>query len=551
MNLIRHCAVMGALGLLIVNLPLTAQVNLPSTTNNIHLGLMGDSKVPNLSVLAGKVDYIFAAATSAGVPPSGIYVDGYLPYDRDDSNESFSWFQSNHPSWVVYTCSNNVAYEFGNPNVPFDITNSAVQSYQIQEVSKQFASVPEGFAFNGIGWDNIVTLNWIPRCKTLNGLTWDSLYTGAYIDQSYVNSIISWAANMYSAVHSEFPGKGVSMNLSTGSTGYSSPKFEEISGLFPYVDLVFDERGFTAYGNGPITGADWENEITNLELLNTENKAFFVSNEWNNVPNDQSITHAQINWSLANYLLVKGSHSYVYIYPLDNGVQGYGNFYDRPEYHVAIGSATSARYTYDGVQRRDYSGGMTLVNPSSTLSYTVTLPSTYSDLWGNHLSSITMAPATAEVLLSAPSAFSIAGVSPNSGSGSSATFSATVSYPTGSSVYGVHILINSTLTGTDACWVQYYQSTGKMQLSYDNTPSSLTWQPAVALGTNTTEQNSECSVNFAGAKISGSGDTFTLEVPITFNSSWIGTKTIYVQSRDGSATGTTVGYTAEGSWVVP
>ncbi len=182
----------------------------------------------------------------------------------------------------------------------------------------------------------------------------------------------------------------------------------------------------------------------------------------------------------------------------------------------------------------------------------MTLPSTYADLWGNHLSSITMAPATAEVLLSIPNTttIAIAGVSPNSGSSSSATFSASVSDPKGySAVYGVHILINSTLTGTDACWVQYYPSTGKMQLSYDNTPSSLTWQPAVALGTNTTEQNSECSVNFAGAKISGSGDTFTLEVPITFKSAWSGTKTIYVQARDQS--GSTVGYSPEGIWVVP
>ncbi len=157
------------------------------------------------------------------------------------------------------------------------------------------------------------------------------------------------------------------MNLSSGPTGYSNPKYEQISGLFPYIDMMVDERSFTAYGAGPIKDADWENEVTNLEELNQQNKAFFLVNEWNNVPNDESITHAQINWSLANYLLVKGSHSYVYIYPLDNGVQGYGNFYDRPEYHVAIGSATSARYTYDGVQRRDYSGGMTLVNPSSTL----------------------------------------------------------------------------------------------------------------------------------------------------------------------------------------
>ncbi len=144
MKLIRHCAVLGTLGILSANALLWAGVTLPDTTVNIHLGLVNDSKVSNLSTLAGKVDYIYAAGTAAA-PPAGIYVDGYLTYDRDDSNESISWFQSNHPSWVVYTCSQSIAYEFGNPNVPVDITNSAVQSYQMQEVSKQFSSVPRGF----------------------------------------------------------------------------------------------------------------------------------------------------------------------------------------------------------------------------------------------------------------------------------------------------------------------------------------------------------------------------------------------------------------------
>jgi hypothetical protein len=557
-KLTTFSAVLPSLILLSTRLSLGAAVGLPDTTENIHLGLMSDVRVPNLSILAGKVDYIFGAATSAGVPPAGIYLDGYLTYDRDDSyNRTLSWFLSNHPNWIVYTCDKQtVAYEWGPPNVPIDITNSAVLNYQMQEVSSSFSSVPPGFAYNGMGWDNVSLVNWVPRCGTWQGSTWTPLYggQGAYVDPLYVNSVVSWAQDIYTMLQTQFPGKGMTMNLSSGPTGVSNPLYVNASALYPYLDIVFDERGFTGYGSGPITDGDWENTVVNLELLNQQNKAFFLSNEWNNVPDDQSITHAQINWSLGNYLLVKGQHSYVYIYPIWQGVQGYGNFYDRPEYHVPIGHAISARYTYDGVQRRDYSGGMALVNPSSTATYTVTLPSTYTDLWGNRLSSLTMAPATAEVLLSTgstPPLLQLNPASPGSGSGLDQTFSFSISDNSGyRALSDIAVMINATYTdGTDTCWLHYYQPSNVFQISYDNTPSSLSWQPAVALGTNLTEQNSQCSVNISGVTASGSGNTLTLSVPIIFTSSWSGMKNVYVYARDQS--GATVGYTAEGSWSVP
>ncbi len=553
----RLSAVLASFLLLSVKVSFGSASGLPDTTENIHLGLVTDSRVPNLGVLAGKVDYIYAAAPSAGAPPSGIYLDGYLTYDRDDTNKSISWFQANHSDWVVYKCdASTIAYEFGNPNVPIDITTSAVQSYQMQEVASQFASVPYGFAFNGIAWDNVETINPIARCGVWAGSTWVQHYSGAYIDPVYSNSIASWADNIYTAMQNEFPGKGMSMNLSSGPTGYSNPQFVNISSLFPYLDMVVDERGFTAYGGGPLTDADWANEVSNLETLNQMNKGFFLPSEWNNVPNDASISHAQINWTLANYLLVKGQHSYVNIYPLWQGVQGYGNFYDRPEYHVAIGHATSGRYSYQGVQRRDYSGGMTLVNPSSSVSYTVTLPATYTDLWGNNLTSLTLGPASAEVLLGAGSSGSgsgslqVAGVSPNSGSGSTQSFAFSISDPGGyTAVSDVNVMINSSYTnGANSCWFHYYRPTNQIQLSYDNTPSTFTWQPAVALGTGT-EQNSQCSINIGGASVSGSGSTLTLHVPITFNSSWDGTKNIYVYANDRS--GASIGYADKGNWVVP
>jgi hypothetical protein len=183
-----QCVIFGALFVLCASASLKAQ-SFPNTTQGIHLGLATDSKISNASVLAGKVDYIWGASEGLALP-AGIYADGYLTYDRDDSNKSISWFQSNEPSWIVYNCSRAVAYEMGNPNVPIDITNPAVRSYQLQEAANTFQAHS---AYSGIGWDNVFTYNWVPRCGIYDGSTWKQLYSGVEIDTAFMNSVISWA----------------------------------------------------------------------------------------------------------------------------------------------------------------------------------------------------------------------------------------------------------------------------------------------------------------------------------------------------------------------
>src|SRR6185312_16264752 len=63
------------------------------------------------------------------------------------------------------------------------------------------------------------------------------------------------------------------------------------------------------------------------------------------------------------------------------------------------------------------------------------------------------------------------------------------------------------------------------------------------------EQNSQCSLNIAGATAVSAGNTLTLTFPLVFKSTWTGAKNIYVYASD--ATGITAGYTAVGTWTVP
>jgi hypothetical protein len=58
-------------------------------------------------------------------------------------------------------------------------------------------------------------------------------------------------------------------------------------------------------------------------------------------------------------------------------------------------------YANQGVYRRDFTNGLVFVNPSSTTSHTLTLPTgTYKDLYGTtQPSTITLAPASAITLV--------------------------------------------------------------------------------------------------------------------------------------------------------
>jgi hypothetical protein len=110
-----------------------------------------------------------------------------------------------------------------------------------------------------------------------------------------------------------------------------------------------------------------------------------------------------LQWSLANYLLIKYNHTYFrwgghtaqYGYPL----------IPQHEYQTvqAIGSPTDDFYASQQVYLRDFSNGLAVVNPDRYNSYTVTFPAgKYQDLYGNPITSVSMPAHSGLVLLAVP-----------------------------------------------------------------------------------------------------------------------------------------------------
>jgi len=318
--------------------------------------------------------------------PEGVYNLYYYPFDRDRDggtgglHHDITWFLANHPDWIEYTCDRKTpAYEYGDPNVPLDITNPAVIDYMMQTYI--IPAIEEGY--QGIAFDNVDFNNNGYRC----GVWRDGEWVG---QSNYIDNILAWASSMYPRLHALYA--SVAMNFP-----YDVNNPAESDKIYQNLDIAVDERGFTNWGRSKddyLSGISWLTNMQALQSLDALGKGFVSINE---MPVDfDAVSQAEKQWTLANYLLVKGKYSYIAI----TGIQEYGVIFTTPEYSTAIGHALSVMYQSQNVYMRDYSNGLAIVNPASSQSFAITLvPDIYQDLYGNNVDTITLEPHSGIVLL--------------------------------------------------------------------------------------------------------------------------------------------------------
>ncbi len=376
------------------------------TLDNVHLGLAFDYHAHDSAAVAHAVDYIFGGLFvdwNFGFNPPVNHTDAYIPFDTDGypqtiPGHSLRDWQARHPDWIVYQCDRKTPayYGAGNTNVPLDFSNPAVQAYQLHEAAVTFRRGADGVAF-----DNFTFANYESRCGVYRHGVWASLgYPGAWKrSPGYDSAMLAWLRNMHLQIRQQFPGKSLGLNVNFFVSGV-----DKVPLITPFIDVAFDEAGFSAYGGHRLSGTAWEQQASLLEYLGDHGKAVDI-NGIVNAPDDAKVSHDDLNWVLANYLLVKRQHTYTYVYAGNHGgftgsPSGYGTFYDRPEYHIQIGHPTSNRFASSGVEVRYYSGGLVLVNPSASQLETVPLDAAYRDMFGRpYTTSVTLPPVSAIVLL--------------------------------------------------------------------------------------------------------------------------------------------------------
>src|SRR6202041_2610522 len=101
---------------------------------------------------------------------------------------------------------------------------------------------------------------------------------------------------------------------------------------------------------------------------------------------------------------------------------------------------------------------------------------------------------------------------------------------------------NTSVSTASACTVMYNRAQNALTLLTDAgaAPGS-----SITPGSGS-QQNSQCTLNGSGSSVSAAGTTLTLNLSLSFQTSWIGTKTVYMEAVNPYQSGTWV---AEGSWV--
>ena len=144
-------------------------------------------------------------------------------------------------------------------------------------------------------------------------------------------------------------------------------------------------------------------------------------------------------------------------------------------------------------------------------------------------------------------------VVPASGSGNATTFTARygTARPTGALIERAYILINSAISASGSCFIEYTASSNTFRLIQDG---GVNWNTPVAPGAATTTSNSQCTLNAAGASATSSIPTMAvsqlaLVLPVTFSSSFTGPKNIYLLAVNETY-GLNSGWEQKGTWSV-
>jgi hypothetical protein len=137
----------------------------------------------------------------------------------------------------------------------------------------------------------------------------------------------------------------------------------------------------------------------------------------------------------------------------------------------------------------------------------------------------------------------VVGVTPASGSGNSAAFTAKFSDPGGvSALASAAVLINTTASPNYGCQVTYSVSANQFALANDIASSGSTLiNPG---GGNA--QNDQCTLNGSGSYVTVDGDVLTVVVSLTFQPGFTGNETVYLSAVDTS--GNITGLVASGIW---
>jgi hypothetical protein len=135
-------------------------------------------------------------------------------------------------------------------------------------------------------------------------------------------------------------------------------------------------------------------------------------------------------------------------------------------------------------------------------------------------------------------------VTPSSGSGGSQTFQFAFWDGKGySAINSISVLLNGSMNPVGGCYILYYPLSKALYLAND---AATQWLSPLYVGGSGSSQNSQCRIQAAGSAATGSGTDLTLTLDITFQTSFNGSRNVYMEAYDGLDSG----WQQKGTWTV-
>lgn len=346
------------------------------------------------------------------------------------SGHDLTWFQQNHPDWIMYACDSSgnptpwVPRASGFPDVPLDFSNPAVIQYQVSTL----ASYMVANHLNTIAADNLTFVNYLEAPNAVvqgndpsypsnehpgtdgwygcghwdvNHQTFTKRYTTGYdkSDPQFEADLVNWVEQVHHILTTDPTIAPLHFKLIVNHPLGNVSNPDELA-VVQNVDGMLDEDGFSGYDhyNVSVPGT-----VQYMQFAQSHNVAFWIVNYFcmlaNGVQNcEQSLTQQQLDYAMATYQLGNEGGAGFFNSPSTGEIYSY-----HQEYQANVGNPCG-EYTSPApsLYERKFANALVLVNASNSSAQTVTLPSThaYTDATGRMISTqLTLNPDDGYVLL--------------------------------------------------------------------------------------------------------------------------------------------------------
>ena len=334
---------------------------------------------------------------------AGLQTAYYNALETDESSSAWgaightlSWWQSNHPDWVLYACTSGgaptttPAYVPGLPNnIPLDVHNASVIDYQI----RLMANYAHQLGYHALAvdeatfWQSDEGVSGGYGCGIYENGSFVRRYTGPN-DPNWAADVVAWVKEAHKLLTTDATLSTYHLKLIVNHPADQLTANEET--FLSNVDADLDETGYADYGHYQTGSAsDFVMRTNWATYAQQHGVAVLMNDNWGSL----SVTTPLLDYSIATYLMSNQQAESLFASP----GSGYGLEQWHSQYQTAIGAPCGAYYggsSYDSanpsIYYRRFANAVVVVNGGSGSTAEVAhLPTghTYTDLLGRPVSS--------------------------------------------------------------------------------------------------------------------------------------------------------------------